>query len=262
MPPKIYDARAKLNVFLKLIGRRADGYHLIASRFVIYDRLSDKMWFEKSAARGFEVVGDFNCALENNAIYRAYATLSRAYPSKALFSFANAHKVVVYKNIPSGAGLGGASSDAATFLIMINEAANLKLSNEELSRVGAEVGADVPFFLSGYESANVGGAGEQIEPFSEKPPRFELKTAPILCETPKVYLTFRRHFSDKMADSAKTAPDLLTMKAVDILREFDPETLNDLLEPALKRYPELREYKEDGWFLSGSGGTFFRIEEQ
>ncbi|MDR0664987.1 MAG: 4-(cytidine 5'-diphospho)-2-C-methyl-D-erythritol kinase [Helicobacteraceae bacterium] len=260
MPSKIYDARAKLNVFLKIIGRREDGYHLIVSRFVRYDALSDKLWFEKAGANGFDVTGDFNCPLESNAIYRAYTLLIREYPSKELFSFAGAHKVVVYKNIPSGAGLGGASSDAATFLTMINEAADLKLSNEELSNIGAEVGADVPFFLSGYESANVSGIGEKIEPFLETPPPFKLKTTPILCETPKVYLTFRRHFSDKMAKSEQLAADLTTMNSRDILREFEPERLNDLLEPALKSYPELREYEEEGWFLSGSGGTFFRSE--
>ncbi|MDR2639566.1 MAG: 4-(cytidine 5'-diphospho)-2-C-methyl-D-erythritol kinase [Helicobacteraceae bacterium] len=258
MPSKIYDAPAKLNIFLKLTGRRDDGYHLIASRFVRYGALSDKLWFERALADGFDVTGDFNCPLENNTIYRAYTILSRLHPSKALFAFAGAHKVVVYKSVPSGAGLGGASSDSATFLMMINEEADLKLSSEELSIVGAQVGADVPFFLSGYESANVSGAGEKIAPFDEPLPRFEVKTPPILCETTRVYQTFRRHFSDRMQSAAEAADRLLKANAKDILREYDPEELNDLLEPALKCYPELREYKEEGWFLSGSGGSFFR----
>ncbi|MDR1451441.1 MAG: 4-(cytidine 5'-diphospho)-2-C-methyl-D-erythritol kinase [Helicobacteraceae bacterium] len=257
MSYKVYDAPAKLNIFLKLIGRREDGYHLIASRFVRYGALCDKLWFERSSARGFEVTGDFNCPLENNTIYRAYAALSRLYPTKTLFTFAAAHKAVVYKNIPSGAGLGGASSNAATFLKMIDEAANLNLSSETLTRIGAQIGADVPFFLSECESANVSGIGDKIEPFSETLPRFELKTPPIVCETPQVYQAFRRYFSDKISNGAK-ANELLQMKSADILRGFDPEYLNDLLEPALKSYPELREYKEEGWFLTGSGSAFFR----
>jgi 4-diphosphocytidyl-2-C-methyl-D-erythritol kinase len=261
MPSKIYDAPAKLNIFLKLVGRRADGYHLIASRFVRYGALCDKLWFEKAGVRGFEITGDFNCATESNTIYRAFTMLSRFRPSKALFDFTAAHRVVVYKQIPSGAGLGGASSDAATFLTMINQAAKLKLSSEELAQIALQVGADVPFFLSGYATANVGGIGEKIEPFSEPPLTFKLKIPPIVCETPKVYQAFRMNFSDQMAKSAKEAENLSSAKSADILRRFNPEALNDLLPAALKSYPELVEYKEEGWFLSGSGGAFFRSEK-
>jgi 4-diphosphocytidyl-2-C-methyl-D-erythritol kinase len=258
---KIYDAPSKLNIFLKIVGRREDGYHLISSRFVRYDALRDKLWFENASAKGFDIVGDFNCPIENNSIYRAFTQLSRIYPSKELFDFAAAHKVIVYKQIPSGAGLGGASSDAATFLMMINEAAGLKLSNEELTQVGAKVGADVAFFLSGYAAANVSGIGEKIEPFSEITPRFTLKTPPILCETPKVYQTFRLNYSDRAQSNAKLADRLLTMTSADILRaEYEAQDLNDLLLPALKSYPELMEYREDGWFFSGSGSAFFRSE--
>lgn len=258
---RVWTAAAKINIFLKLIGRRADGYHLISSRFVRYDELCDKMWFEKAGRAGFEVIGDFGCASADNTISRALTELGRLCPSKKLFDFASSHRVVVYKQIPSGAGLGGASSNAATFLLMINEMAELGLSKEELLQVGVRVGADVPFFVSGERSANVGGIGEVITPFDEPKLSIALKTVPIMCETAKVYQSFRQHHSDHMEFSAAEAVGLLAMQSREILRANYPEKLNDLYLSAFKSYPELTEYREDGWFLSGSGGTFFKAAQ-
>ncbi|GHV02379.1 4-diphosphocytidyl-2-C-methyl-D-erythritol kinase [Campylobacterota bacterium] len=261
MAHKVYTAPAKINIFLKLIGRKPNGYHLIASRFIRHEPLSDKMWFEKTGREGFEVVGDFGCPSSDNTIMRALVSLSKLYPSKRLFDFTTAHKVVVYKEIPSGAGLGGASSNAATFLMMINETAALGLDGEALKTVGVSVGADVPFFLSGLASANVSGIGETIAPFNEPPLAIELKTVPICCETPKVYQAFRQRFSDQMEASARHAEKLLEMPSRAALESGYPEELNDLLLPALKSYPELMEFREEGWFMSGSGSTFFRVKK-
>ncbi|MDR3347156.1 MAG: 4-(cytidine 5'-diphospho)-2-C-methyl-D-erythritol kinase [Helicobacteraceae bacterium] len=258
---QVYTANAKINVFLKLIGRKENGYHLIVSRFLLIESLCDKLWFEKAGRNGFEVIGDFGCAPSSNTIVRAMNALGNLYPSKKLFDFASAHRVVVYKQIPSGAGLGGASSDAATFLRMINEHARLRLDKEALMKVGLEVGADVPFFISGETSANVRGVGEEIEPFDDKPIDVELKLIPICCETPKVYRSFRQHFSDQMSLNANLADRLAMMSSIEALRSFYPEELNDLLLPALKSYPELFEFREEGWFFSGSGSSFFRIRQ-
>ncbi|MDQ1340116.1 MAG: 4-diphosphocytidyl-2-C-methyl-D-erythritol kinase, partial [Campylobacterota bacterium] len=150
---------AKINVYLKIVGFK-DGYHLINSRFVIVKELYDLMWFEKSAGLEFEIVGDFDCPKEQNTIYKAYKALIKHQPKKEIADFVKNNKAVVYKNIPSFAGLGGGSSNAATFLLMINKALNLNLSKEELNEIGLEVGADVPFFLSGFKSATVSGIGE------------------------------------------------------------------------------------------------------
>ncbi|GHS87308.1 4-diphosphocytidyl-2-C-methyl-D-erythritol kinase [Campylobacterota bacterium] len=259
MASKIYDAPAKINVFLKVVGRREDGYHLLSSRFVRYDAIVDKLWFEKAGRAGFEVVGDFDCPQANNTIVRALSALAKFHPSKKLFNFAAEHKVVVYKQIPSGAGLGGASSDAAAFLQMINLEADLRLNLDELTAVGASVGADIPFFLSGCEAANVSGIGEIVETFDEKLPKFEVKTPPIACETIKVYQTFRHNFSEKMAPSLNDARGLTERTSRDILLNGDPLFLNDLLSAALKCYPELLEYMEYGYFFSGSGSSFFKI---
>lgn len=255
----VYIAPAKVNIFLKIVGRREDGYHLISSRFVLHEALNDVMWFEKAGVDGFSVVGDFECELQHNTIYKAYEALKSLHPSRNLKSFAELHKVMVYKSIPSGAGLGGGSSNAATFLKMINKEADLKLTTEQLMEVGLKVGADVPFFVSGYKSANVSGIGEIIEPFDEPLPILEVKTPPISCHTATVYRKFRQNFADTMPHNQKMAGELLTMRSSEIVANYKPAQLNDLFAPALKSYPELLEFKEDGWYFSGSGSSFFRV---
>ena len=73
--------------------------------------------------------------------------------------------VKIDKNIPEFAGLGGGSSNCATFLNMVNQACNLNLSKEELAKIGSNIGADVPFFVYEFDSANVSGIGEIVEEF-------------------------------------------------------------------------------------------------
>lgn len=252
-------AYAKVNIFLKITGYK-DGYHLISSRFMLVESLHDLMWFEPGTDR-FEIVGDFDCEMEQNTIYKAYKALIHHYPKKEIIAFAKAHKVVVYKNIPSFAGLGGGSSNAATFLKMINKAVGLGLSNEELMRVGMDVGADVPFFLSGCKSANVSGFGEIIEPFEEEPLPLKLRTPEeIRCSTVGVYTTFRKYFADNMTKNAEAAKELEGMTSKAILEKYEPEFLNDLFPAALKLCPELYEHKQASWFFSGSGSTFFKVD--
>jgi 4-diphosphocytidyl-2-C-methyl-D-erythritol kinase len=253
-------APAKVNIFLKIIGYR-DGYHLINSRFMLVESLHDQMWFEPGNGR-FEIVGDFDCEMEQNTIYKAYKAIIDHYPQKEIIAFAKAHKVMVYKNIPAFAGLGGGSSNAATFLKMITKAVGLDLTNEELMRVGMDVGADVPFFLSGYKSANVTGFGEIVTPFDEAPLNLKLKTPEeIRCSTVGVYKTFKKHFADTMPANAALGEKLEKMKSAEILKSYQPTELNDLFAAALKLCPELYEHKQESWFFSGSGSTFFKVAE-
>jgi len=224
------------------------------------DDLYDTMWFEPSAAGTFEIVGDFECELEQNTIYKAYKALVHHFPRKEIVEFVKTNKVVVYKNIPAFAGLGGGSSNAATFLLMLNKELKLGLSTEELSRVGMDVGADVPFFLSGHTSANVSGFGEVIEPFEEESLKLKLVTPEdIQCSTVGVYKSFRKNFADTMEKNAEVAQALVSQKSREILENNTPEFLNDLLPAALKLYPDLYLYKKEGYFFSGSGSTFFKV---
>lgn len=255
---KVYYSYAKINTFLKIVGTR-EGYHEILSRFVLIDSLYDTMWFEPSIGISFEIVGDFDCDKKSNTIYKAYEALLDVRPQKNIVEFCKKHKVVVYKNIPKQGGLGGGSSNAATFLKMINEALSLGLTKKQLADIGARVGADVPFFVYGYKAANVSGIGEIVEEFEDDIPQIKLFTPEnIRCDTKEVYKTFRKHFLDEIE------PDFALLlskkKSREILEEYPPLRLNDLFKAVLKKYPEFYEYKLDGWFLSGSGSTLFKVK--
>ena len=213
MKTKVYKSYAKVNIFLKIVGFE-EGYHQIVSRFVRLENLYDTLWFEMGNGYDLDIVGDFSCAVEDNTIYKAYRALLKHHPKKEISEFCKGHKVVVYKNIPAFAGLGGGSSNAATFLLMINERLNLNLTKQELMQVGVDVGADVAFFLSEYKSANVRGFGEIIEAFDEEVPELTYYTPHIECSTPTIYRTFRRFFKKQMDKSAIMAESLTDRKSV------------------------------------------------
>jgi 4-diphosphocytidyl-2-C-methyl-D-erythritol kinase len=256
MNKKIYLSHAKINIFLKIVGTRGI-YHEIISRFVLFKELHDKMWFDKGNGESFEVVGDFGCDRKDNTIYKALLALTDFMPSKQIIEYCKAHKVMVYKKIPAFAGLGGGSSNAATFLHMLNDTLNLGISIEDLAKIGAKVGADVPFFVYRYKSANVSGIGEIVEEVEDDDiPLLHLLTPDIRCETPEVYKTFRRNYIKTI--EPKFAEGLAGMKTTEILEKFRPIELNDLFRAVLKKYPEFYEYNDGMWFLSGSGSSVFK----
>lgn len=255
---KVYRSHAKVNIFLKIVGTR-DSYHELLSRFILIDDLYDTMWFEPNHGISFDIVGDFECDKKSNTIYKAYEALLDYTPQKKIVEFCKKHKMMVYKNIPKQAGLGGGSSNAATFLKMVNDALNLGLTTEDMSKIGAKVGADVPFFVHGYKAANVSGIGEIVEEFKDDIPKIKLFTPEdIKCDTKEVYKTFRKFFID--AIEPQFAKELSVKTSKEILSEYPPLKLNDLFYAVLKKYPEFYEHKLDGWFLSGSGSTLFKVK--
>ena len=242
-------AYAKVNIFLKIVGTR-DNYHELLSRFMRVENLYDTISFEKKEveSKAFELVGDFGCKLEQNTIYKAYKLLPEN-------SFFNSHKVVVKKNIPEFAGLGGGSSNAAAFLNLANEVLELGFSYDKLSHIGAKIGADVPFFIYNYPSANVSGVGEIVEAFDEEPLNIETITPKIECDTAKVYQKYRSDYMKNM--DIKFAKKLSKLSSKEILKNYKAEELNDLFPPCLELYDNLQ--IKPNWFFSGSGSTFFRI---
>ncbi len=250
---------AKVNVFLKIAGRR-DNYHELVSRFVRVKNLYDTVTFEKGNFQEFTLEGDFGCETKKNTIYKAYLELYRmSKNSRELFK---SYKVVVEKNIPEFAGLGGGSSNAATFLIMANELANLGLSKDELAKIGAKVGADVPFFIYEYDSANVTGIGEVVEIFEEEVLDIQTFTPKVKCDTGKIFTSFRDNFYKEI--SKEESNKLLTMKSVDILKNYNINDANDLYQPAHNVYNELTPQNYNlpkNSFFSGSGSSFFYLKE-
>ncbi len=258
---KVYKSYAKVNIFLKITGTR-DLFHEIISRFMRIDSLYDELFFIPKEDFGgrlenFYIRGDFSCDVHDNTIYKAYFALKKATESDALEQLMRTHGVEVKKNIPAFAGLGGGSSNAATYLKMCNEVLHLGLSLNELAMIGMQVGADVPFFVYGYDSANVSGVGEIVEEFEEELLDFEVYTPNVEISTPKVYQTYRRDFY-KPVDGFQVQ-ELKQMNSRDVLENMDVREANDLFAPALQEYKDLVDNYEQGWHFSGSGSSFFRV---
>ncbi|DAB33533.1 MAG TPA: 4-(cytidine 5'-diphospho)-2-C-methyl-D-erythritol kinase [Sulfurospirillum sp. UBA12182] len=249
-------AKAKVNIFLKIVGKRGE-YHELLSRFVRVEDLYDELSIEKKqTADYFELVGEFGCPLEKNTLYKALVAFKEAGFTKEVDEFCATYALHVKKNIPSFAGLGGGSSDAASFLVMLNELLNTHLSKEQLSQIGSKVGADVPFFIYDYASANVSGIGEVVEVFDEEVLHVKVFTPTLACDTAKVYKAFRQNYKIDLP----LADTMSKMKSSELLQKYQDIELNDLLPAALSLYPALEEYRKKGWFFSGSGSSFFHIK--
>ena len=248
-----YKSYAKVNIFLKIANKR-DTYHELVSRFVRVHNLYDNMSFVKTNKKAMDIIGDFGCKLESNTVYKAYILLKKY---KGVEEFFNTYSVKIDKNIPEFAGLGGGSSNAATFLIMVNKYCELNLSKDELCKIAVKIGADVPFFVYEYDSANVRGIGEIVEKFDEEVLDIETITPKIECNTGEIFKVFREKFYKQI--SKEDAKRLLSMNSLDILKEFNIYEANDLYEPAITTKPELKEYAKKNWYFSGSGSSFFKV---
>jgi 4-diphosphocytidyl-2-C-methyl-D-erythritol kinase len=157
-------APAKLNLFLHVVGKRADGMHLIDSLMVLID-WCDTLHFEprtdgalRRHDRTIALPADDLCLRAARALRSASGTATGA-------------DITVEKRVPSGAGLGGGSSDAASTLLALNRLWQLDWPLERLLPVGAALGADVPFFLGGT-NAFAGGIGERLAPAEVEPAWF------------------------------------------------------------------------------------------
>jgi 4-diphosphocytidyl-2-C-methyl-D-erythritol kinase len=162
----LYDvlAPAKLNLFLHVVGRRDDGYHLLQSIFVPIDWF-DTLHFERREDCGL-VRRDLGAALPaDDLCLRAARALQHASGTSA------GADIAIDKRIPSGAGMGGGSSDAASTLLALNRLWGLHWPHERLSALALGLGADVPFFLGGGP-ALVEGVGERLTPVDLPPERF------------------------------------------------------------------------------------------
>lgn len=254
------DAHAKVNIFLKITGYK-EGYHTLISRFIRVDDLYDTIEFTPCECDNFTIEGCDNVPLESNTIYKAYKALNEHTGNPDILNFFYKHKIVVTKRIPSQAGLGGGSSDAAAFMRLVKEVCNLMISTEELAKIGSTIGADIPFFIYNYPSANVSGFGEAVEPFEEAPLSLELFTPNISCDTTEVYKTFHTYLLRNVDLTTFFGWDRMDSRTL-LNLIADPIALNDLYPAALATCPELEKLDTKGWFFSGSGSTFFKLKEK
>jgi 4-diphosphocytidyl-2-C-methyl-D-erythritol kinase len=250
------DAHAKVNIFLKITGHK-EGYHTLLSRFMRVEDLYDTITFVPQECDTFTIEGCGTIPRDENTLYKAYKALNAHTGDLDILEFFYHHKVLVKKRIPSQAGLGGGSSDAAAFMRLVNEVCHLRLDTARLSKIASTIGADLPFFIHNYASANVSGFGEVVEPFDEPSMPLELYTPPVACNTAEVYRAFKEHFLAKIKRSSFIGWERLTSR--EILEHIaDADHLNDLYPAARLACPTLASYAKEGWFFSGSGSTFFR----
>jgi 4-diphosphocytidyl-2-C-methyl-D-erythritol kinase len=177
----LYDvpAPAKLNLFLHIVGRRADGYHLLQSAFMLIN-WQDTLHFERRPG-GHIDREDLSVALPTDDLITRAARLLQSQTGCTW----GAH-IAIHKSIPAKAGLGGGSSDAASCLLALNRMWDLNLSVQQLAAIGEQLGADVPFFLYGH-NAWVEGIGEKITPIPLPPAQFVVIKPDAGLETSKIF---------------------------------------------------------------------------
>lgn len=249
-------APAKINWFLLVLGKRQDGYHDLKSLMQcinLYDTLS----LEESD--DIDVLTEADIRLEENLVYRAALLLKRSSGSK------KGARITLKKEIPTAAGLGGGSSDAAAALKGLNTLWGLDVPASELASLGASLGSDIPFFLNGT-AALVEGRGERVTPVELSTPHA------LLIIKPPLGVSAGWAYSN-LEGPGKPSNDILIMikPFVEALENGDYAALNkmasnDLEAPVFKSHPEIRELKdrmlEGGAALSamsGSGPTVFGL---
>ncbi|PYL18063.1 MAG: 4-(cytidine 5'-diphospho)-2-C-methyl-D-erythritol kinase [Verrucomicrobia bacterium] len=241
-------APAKINLSLKILGRRSDGFHEIET-LITPISLYDKVDIEKQS-RWI----DFSCddptvpSGDENLVVRA----AKAFFEKTKIS--GGVGIKLHKKIPHGAGLGGGSSDAAATLRALNQLFKTKLSREELAKLGSNIGSDVSFFL--FESAAVcKGRGEIVNPT-------RLKTKLSILLFKPAFLVSSAWAYSRWQDS-KEIPEISYQP-----QNFDGQSFrNDLERPVFEKFVFLAQLK--AWLLkqeqvgaalmSGSGSTVFAV---
>ena len=184
----LYDvpAPAKLNLFLHITGRRPDGYHLLQSVFMLID-WCDTLHFELRTDGQISRT-DLRSAdgTDSGALPAEDLTVRAARALQAACGTSFGVHIGLEKNIPSQAGMGGGSSDAASCLLALQRLWGVRLPEKDLRDLALSLGADVPFFLSGGH-AWVEGIGEEITPLALPPARFLVVKTPVGVSTPEIF---------------------------------------------------------------------------
>ena len=253
---------AKLNLHLRILGKRSNGYHDLLTLFHRIS-LADTISIRKRAG-GFKLTTNFRGLEtgEGNLIAKAYRLLQKEFPGLGGVS------VRLTKRIPMGAGLGGGSSNAAYFLLGMKNLFRLRISPKKLSILGKKLGADVPFFLLEARQALAWGIGEKLQNAPQKPCLwFLLLVTDQGLNTKKVYQTLawsgRPRSLTKEKRIARILRSFLERKKI---REASAFAQNDLGAPAFRLMPAipkalsaLQDLGAPLALMSGSGATVFAV---
>lgn len=175
-----YPAPAKLNLFLHVVGRRPDGYHLLQTLFRFLD-FGDSLEIGARPDGDIRLLSPLPGVPEESDLCGRAARLLKAHTGCRLGA-----DIRLVKHLPLGGGLGGGSSDAATVLLALNRLWRLDLPRVELQALGLRLGADVPVFVFG-RSAFAQGVGEELESWTPAPASYVVLTPPAHVSTPAVF---------------------------------------------------------------------------
>ena len=249
-------APAKINLFLRIVGRRADGFHLLDSLMVAVE-LADEVAVDAAFGQttSIAVLSDHPAAPGGpaNLAYRAATRFLEATGRSARLTFR------INKHIPVGSGLGGGSSDAAAVLWALNTVADSPLNVEQLMAVGARLGSDVPFFVH-RTGARVRGVGDVVAPVA-----FPRQLAVVLCST-GTFVSTRTVYS-RVDLSLTSGPGPTSIHDFVAGQKPISELLvNDLEAAVAQIHPEVLSVKSTmselgalGTLMSGSGSAVFGI---
>lgn len=255
---KIYKIKspAKINIGLRVLSKRADGFHNIETIFYpikIYDNATLKITKTNTANNAI----NFKSNLKG-----VKATDNICY--KAVEMFLNEFKINEYKiditlkkNVPVGAGLGGGSSDAASILLTLAKHYRLTKELKKLNSIALQLGSDVPFFLLG-KPAYAGGRGEKLTPL----PKFKIK-GKILIVNPNIHISTPWAYKELKVKSVKSK----VLNKVSVFKSEDERLMiNDFERVVFKKYPKVEKIKYDMLklgaefsLMSGSGSTVYGV---
>ncbi len=243
---------AKINLYLKITGKRPDGFHELESLFAFLD-LFDELEVKTSDKLQIDVDGEFFSLLDpkNNL----FTQILDFFVDE--FDISRNLQIKITKNIPIGGGLGGGSSNASYFIKALNEIFVLNLTKEEMQKISLKFGSDIAFFFE-EQASIVKGRGEIIENFGD------FKAIPALLINPKIHIStkeifqkFDGNFSEKIDTKEILQKDVLEMTKI---------FKNDLEKPAIETdrkilevINKLKNNKAKIAKMSGSGATCFGI---
>jgi 4-diphosphocytidyl-2-C-methyl-D-erythritol kinase len=248
-------AQAKINLALRVLGKRPDGYHSIETVFLRLEFGDD---VEVRTTRGEKSLRCYEMRdqpPEKNLAWRA----AELYAAET--GYPKGFEIEIVKNIPMGGGLGGGSADAAAVLRILNTLSATPVSKSALLEMAGRLGSDVPFLASEYVMAMSWGRGERLLELKRLPPReVELFFPPFGIDTSQAYAML----DEQRGDQSGGEPELTT----EMFRDWDTaarHSTNDFEAVIRKRWPEinalLTRADRSGAFyrMSGSGSTVFRI---
>jgi len=257
----LLQAPAKVNLWLRIIGRRDDGFHNLDSLMVPLE-IGDQVRVERRSHAGI----DFSCSGDCDGVPQDPSNLAwRA--ADQFFQQAGivgGVRIELEKNLPHGAGLGGGSSDAASVLMALQRLWKNPLGTDQLHGIASELGSDVPFFLAG-EASICRGRGEELSPFGKPAAGWlVLLKPPFSISTPWVYEAYAKMQREGKIAALSNEVSSGSMGAITLQ--------NDLEKPVLQKFFVLRALKNwllqqpgvTGALLAGSGSTVFAVlpEEQ